>query len=114
MIEGSTRKENEEELTEIIDGLCLPPSHRNQYAECMEKAPIAFRKARQRHSGIESAIGALQSGNGLERCRDQSEVGFARYLGLAILGRNIQVLGKVLIARRSANAAAAYSKREAA
>ena len=111
---GFYSKENEEELTEIIDGLCLPPCHRNQYTECMKEASIEFRKARQRHPGIESAIGALQSGNGLERCRDKSEVGFERYLGLAILGRNIQVLGKVLIARRSAYAAAAHSKRKAA
>ena len=80
----------------------------------MKEASLEFRKARQRHPGIESAIGALQSGNGLERCRDKSEVGFERYLGLAILGRNIQVLGKVLIAQRSADAAAAHSKRKAA
>ena len=69
---------------------------------------------RQRHPGIESAIGALQSGNGLKRSRDRSELGFERYLGLAILGRNIHVLGKLLIARRNAEAAAAYSKRKAA
>ena len=111
---GFFSKENSEELTKIIDGLCLPPSHRNQYTECMKEASLEFRKARQRHPGIESAIGALQSGNGLERCRDKSEVGFERYLGLAILGRNIQVLGKVLIAQRSADAAAAHSKRKAA
>jgi len=111
---GFYSKENEEELTKIIDDLCLPPSHRNQYAECMENASIEFRKARQRHPGIESAIGALQSGNGLERCRDKSEVGFERYLGLAILGRNIQVLGKVLIARQNADTSAAHSKRKAA
>ena len=111
---GFYSQENEKELKEIIDGLCLPPSHRNQYAECMENASLEFRAARQRHPGIESAIGALQSGNGLERCRDKSEVGFERYLGLAILGRNIQVLGKMLITRRSADAAAAHSKRKAA
>lgn len=111
---GFYSKENEEELKEIIDGLCLPPSHRNQYAECMNEASLEFRKARQNHPGIESAIGALQSGNGLERSRDKSEVGFERYLGLAILGRNLQVLGKVLIARRSTDAAAAHSKRKAA
>ena len=75
---------------------------------------MEFRRLRQRHPGIESAIGALQSGNGLKRSRDRSEVGFERYLGLAILGRNIHVLGKLLIARRQAEAAAAFSKRKAA
>jgi uncharacterized protein (DUF2249 family) len=80
----------------------------------MANASVEFRRARQRHPGIESAIGALQSGNGLKRCRDHSELGLARYLGLAVLGRNLHVLGKLLIARRNADAAAAFSKRKAA
>ena len=63
---------------------------------------------------MESAIGALQRGNGLKRCRDRSELGFERYFGLAILGRNIHTLGKLLIAHRDATAAAARSKRQAA
>jgi len=75
---------------------------------------VEFHRLRQRHPGIESAIGALQSGNGLKRCRDHSEVGFERYLGLAILGRNIHVLGKLLIASRNKQSAAALSKRKAA
>ena len=80
----------------------------------MANASVNFRQVRQHHPGIESAIGALQSGNGLKRSRDRSEVGFERYLGLAILGRNIHVLGKLLIARRKADAVAAFSKRKVA
>lgn len=52
--------------------------------------------------------------NGLKRSRDRSELGFERYLGLAILGRRIHVLGKLLIAQRKAEAASAFSKRKAA
>ena len=74
----------------------------------------SFIGLRQRHPGIESAIGALQSGNGLKRCRDHTEIGFERYLGLAILGRNIHVLGKLLIAHRNEQSAAALSKRRTA
>ena len=85
-----------------------------QYAERLANGSVEFHRLRQRHPGIESAIGALQSGNGLKRCRDRSEVGFERYLGLAILGRNIHVLGKLLIARRQEQSAAALSKRKAA
>ena len=40
-------------------------------------------------------------GNGAKRCRDRTEIGFERYLCLAILGRNLHVLGKMLIARQS-------------
>lgn len=80
----------------------------------MKQASVEFRQARLRHSGVESAIGALQRGNGMKRCRDRSELGFERYFGLAVLGRNIHVLGKLLIARRNAESLAATSQRNAA
>lgn len=111
---GFFSRENARRLQQILDAPCLPPSHRNQYAECMKKASVQFRKARQNHPGVESAIGALQSGNGLKRCRDKTETGFERYLGLAILGRNLHTLGKLLIARHAEHAAAGKTKRKAA
>lgn len=106
--------DNERELKELIEHLCLPPRHRNAYAACLRTASVRFHQSRQSHPGIESAIGALQSGNGLERCRDRSEVGMERYLGLAILGRNFHTLGKLLIARRAKQSLACQSARQAA
>lgn len=111
---GFHSAENERDLTGIIRHLCLPPSHRNQYAERMKTASVRFHRSRQSHPGIESAIGALQRGNGLERCRDKTEKGLERYLSLAILGRNMHVLGKLLIAREATKAIACQSKRKAA
>ena len=111
---GFHTEENEKQLSKIIDEPCLAPRHPQQYAERLASGSVEFHRLRQRHPGIESAIGALQSGNGLKRCRDHSEIGFERYLGLAILGRNIHVLGKLLIARRNEKSAAALSKRKAA
>jgi hypothetical protein len=73
---------------------------------------VAFRQARQSHPGIESAIGALQAGNGQERCRDQSKLGYERHVALGILGRNLQVLGKLLLAQDDAACEAAKSKRK--
>ena len=70
-------------------------------------------EALQNHPGVESAIGALQSGNGMERCRDFSEFGFERYMTLAILGRNMQTLGRLLIATESPKCEAAQSRRKA-
>jgi transposase, IS5 family len=72
---------------------------------------VAFRKARQHHPGVESAIGAMQSGNGLERCRDKTDRGFERYVGLGVLGRNLQTLGKLLLAQDDAECEAAQSRR---
>ena len=57
------------------------------------KRPWNFVKHARHHPGVESAIGALQSGNGQERCRDKSKRGYERYVGLGILGRNLHVLG---------------------
>ena len=111
---GFYSEENEHSLSSVIKNLCLPPRHRNAYAARLKEASVSFREARQSHSGVESAIGALQSGNGLKRCRDRSELGLERYLGLAILGRNLHVLGKLLIARTNATSEAAKTKRKAA
>jgi hypothetical protein len=111
---GFFSETNAEELVTIVKEPCLPPSHPSQYVAWRRSASAALRDARQKHSGIESGIGAMQAGNGLKRCRDHGELGFERYLGLAILGRNIHVLGKLIIARQDKDAAAAISKRQAA
>jgi hypothetical protein len=111
---GFYSEENERALREVIEHPCLPKRHPKQFAEQSKNASIRFRDARQRHPGIESAIGALQAGNGLERCRDRTEIGFERYIGLGILGRNLHVLGKVLIQDRAPKAKAAESRRKSA
>ena len=111
---GFYTPENEEQLRTIITHLCLPKKALREYAEQKKNASVRFHQARQRHPGIESAIGALQSGNGLERCRDRTEIGFERYLALGILGRNLHVLGKVLIQQRAPKSKAAESRRKPA
>ncbi len=105
---------NQTGLAEIVNDVCLPKPGSKQSVEQLELASVKFHQAKQRHPGIESAIGALQSGNGLVRCRDVSEVGFERYVALAVLGRNIHALGKLIISQQNPNAAAAISYREAA
>ncbi len=109
---GGHSPENQRLLAEIIDEPCLPMPGLRQAAEQERTATTSFREARQRHPGVESAIGALQSGNGLERCRDRTEPGLKRYVALGILGRNLHVLGKLLIAREASECEAARSKRK--
>lgn len=111
---GFYTPENEKELATIVKHTCLPKRGANEYNEQQRTASVTFRKARQRHPGVESAIGALQSGNGLQRCRDRTELGFERYLALGILGRNLHVLGKMLIRQRAPDSLAAISNREQA
>lgn len=110
---GFHTPENQTELNKLVKHVCLPKPGKNQAALQEEEADEEFFAARQNHPGVESAIGALQSGNGLVRCRDRSEVGFERYLALGILGRNLHILGKILIARESPDSAAAATRRAA-
>lgn len=93
------------ELVKIVSLVCLPKKGKHQAAEQVASATAEFRRARRRHSVVEAAIGALQAGNGLKRCRDKTELGFERYL---------HTLGKLLIAREQESANAAHSQRQAA
>jgi len=111
---GFHSPENQEKLADLLTHPCLPMTGARQSARQEEQASVEFREARQRHSGIESAIGALQSGNALDRCRDHSSIGFKRYVALGIMGRNIWVLGKLLIAREHPKCNAAKTRRKRA
>jgi transposase, IS5 family len=104
---------NQQDLAEIVRTPCIA-SKGQEKGRQQQEGTRAFRKARQRHSGIESAIGALQAGNGLKRCRDRNEPGYERYVALGMLGRNLQTLGKLLLARGEADCQAANSKRKRA
>jgi IS5 family transposase len=108
---GFHSPENQRELAQIVAQACLPMTGRHQAERQEQEATVEFRAARQRHPGIESAIGALQSGNGLDRCRDHSFGNYCRYVGLGILGRNLHVLGKLLLAREDKTCLAGQSQR---
>jgi IS5 family transposase len=105
---------NQEELADIVKHPCIAAKGQEQGRTQHQKGTVAFRKARQNHPGVESAIGALQAGNGLKRCRDRSQRGYERYVALGILGRNLQTLGKLLLAQDRADCQAAKSKRKRA
>ena len=111
---GFHSSENQEQLGELVNHLCLPMKGAKKYSKQKKCASVEFRESRKRHPGIESAIGALQHGNGLDRCPDRTERGFERYVAYGILARNIQVLGKLLISRESPDSKASISKRKAA
>jgi hypothetical protein len=107
---GFHTPENQQQLATILKHPCLPKL--GKQGQELQQSSVRFRAARQRHPGVESAIGALQAGNGLERCRDKSELGFTRFVSLGVLGRNLQVLGKLLIAREASRSEAARSLRQ--
>ena len=104
---------NQEELPKLVKFPCLPKPGVIQAAAQARTASDTFRQSQQHHPGIESAIGGLQSGNGLKRCRDRGELGLERYLALGILGRNLHTLGRLVIQRAAPNSEAAHTRRAA-
>jgi len=92
---GFHSPENQEQLRSILDQVTLPTKGKlsaiNKEIETSEE----FREARRKHSAIESSINALEN-HGLDRCRDHGIDGFKRYVALAVVARNIQIMGHVL------------------
>ena len=108
---GFHSADNIEALSQVVTDVSCPSRNSKQYAAEVASESKESRRRRHHHAGVESAIGALQRGNGLQRCRDRGEEGLKRYLGFAVLARNFQVLGKHLIARESPDCLAATSER---
>ncbi len=104
---------NQVELADVVKHVCLPKPGAKQSIEQQATASPEYLAGVQSHSGIESTIGCLQSGNGLKRCRDKSERGFERYVSLAVLGRNLHTLGRVLIRLAAPASEASHSQRAA-
>jgi len=92
---GFHSPDNQRELAELLDKVILPRKGKlsaiNKEIETSEE----FKEARRKHSAIESSINALEN-HGLDRCLDHGLHGFKRYVGLAVLARNIQILGHTL------------------
>jgi len=111
---GFHSPKNQEDLKRLLTHPCLAARGKRKEAQQEQEATVEFRQARQSHPGVESAIGALQSGNGLDRCRDRTFRGYKRYIALGVLGRNLHVLGKLLIAKSDPEAVAGKSQRRRA
>jgi glycine cleavage system H lipoate-binding protein len=86
---------NQVELAKILDKVFLPRKGKlsaiNQEIENAEE----FIQARRKHSAIESSISALKN-HSLERCPDHGLHGFKRYVGMAVVARNIQIIGHTI------------------
>lgn len=108
---GFHSPENQRQLADLVEQPCMAAKGRVQAERQEREATVEFRRARRRHAGVESAIGALQSGNGLVRCRDRTFGGYCRYVGLGMLGHNLHVLGRLLIAREAPKCEAGRSRR---
>lgn len=92
---------NQIELKKILDDVVMPKKGRCNKVESQRESSPEFKTARRKHSAVESGINALEV-HGLDKCLDHGVYGFKRYIAMAIVGRNLQKLGSVLIAKELA------------
>ena len=83
---------NQEKLSALLDQVVLPRKGKRSARVREIETSAKFVQARHQHAAVESAINALEN-HGLDRCPDHGITGFKRYIALAVLARNIQILG---------------------
>ena len=92
---GFHSKANQAELKNHLEQVILPKKGRLSQADQAHEGSDEFKKLRNQHSGVESAINALEQ-NGLDTCPDHGIKGFKCYVALAVVSRNIKRLGAVI------------------
>ena len=85
---------NQTDLNVLIDQVVLPKKGKLSKANQEREYAPEFKEAKKKHSAVESAINALEV-HGLDKCLDHGIEAFERYVGLAVLSRNIQKLGTI-------------------
>lgn len=92
---GFYSKDNRERLGKLLDSYALPKKGKLSETDKLMQSGEDFMKAKAKHSAVESAIHALDV-HGLDRCPDQGQAGFERYVALSIVARNTQLIGAIL------------------
>jgi len=92
---GFHSQSNQKELATELERVILPRKGRLSAINREIESSEEFKEARRKHAAVESSINALEN-HGLDRCPDHGIDGFKRYVGLAILARNIQILGHII------------------
>ena len=107
---GFHSPENQRELVKLVEQPCLPKPGHVQAQRQEQEATVEFRQARRRHRGSSRQLASCS----LAMVWIGAEIrpsAVCRYVGLGILGRNLQVLGKLLIAREDPKCVAGQSRR---
>lgn len=86
---------NKENLGELLDKVILPKKGKLSKADKEVEYSEEFIEYRHKHSAVESGINALEQ-HGLDRCLDHGIKGFKRYVALAVLARNLQIVGNIV------------------
>ena len=90
--------QNRDALNEVIDEVSLPKKGKRSEKDNVIELSDAFQAAKKKHSAVESAINALGV-HGLDMCPEHGLKGFKRYVALAIVARNVQRIGAILVSQ---------------
>ena len=90
---GFYTPDNKKELEELVDNAILPKKGALNAKEKEQISRSEYIKFRHKHSRIESAINAVEN-HELDRCRNHGKEGFERYVGIAIVARNVLQIGR--------------------
>jgi len=86
---------NRKQLEKILALVVLPKKGRRSEEERTFESSDEFVRQRKQHPAVESGINALEN-HGLDRCLDHGLHGFNRYVALAVVSRNIQIIGAII------------------
>lgn len=89
---GFYSPKNREALKGLLDKVVLPKKGKLSRNDKQIEHSDEFIETRHKHAAVESAINALEN-HALDSCPDHGIFGFKRYVALAVLARNIQILG---------------------
>jgi len=86
---------NQRELSGLLETVILPKKGRLSKKDQQRQQAVVFTEGRCQHAAVESAIHALEV-HGLDGCPDRELPAFKRYIALAIVARNLQILGRYI------------------
>lgn len=93
--QGFHSPDNQRGLADLLETVILPKKGRLSKTDQARQQEVVFIQGRCQHAAVESAIHALEV-HGLDRCPDGELPAFKRYVALAIVARNLQILGRYL------------------
>jgi hypothetical protein len=93
--QGFHSPDNQQQLSDLLKTVILPKKGRLSKHDQERQQQVVFIEGRRQHAAVESAINALEV-HGLDRCPDQGLPAFKRYVALAVVARNLQILGRYI------------------
>ncbi len=86
---------NQRQLSGLLETVILPKKGRLSKKDQERQQQVVFIEGRCQHAAVESAIHALEV-DGLDRCPDHGLPAFERYVALAVVARNLRILGRYI------------------